>query len=158
MSRAEDLLLLMTCGLALGACEPAVDPGDDPDGDPDRDLVDDAVELCRPYAKQVVACYEQQDQGESYAANYITMVGYCVASVGYAEVSGPGCVAAYDDYFACLATLDCADIVVSDEVDYSEDDGGGDSPEPEVYPCEAQEEAIGAACGSPGYEVDDDSD
>lgn len=161
MSRSEDLLLLLTCGLALGACEPAVDPNDGGSGGADREAIDDAVDLCGPWAQSYVACSESEHSDpeySGYALNYVTMVGSCITSVGYAQSRGDDCVTAYGDYFACLGALDCDELVGDVETENSDDDGGGEEPEPESWPCAAEEAAIEAVCDWPSVESVDGRD
>jgi hypothetical protein len=156
MSRSEDLMLLLTCGLALGACKPTVDPGDDDGpsdgGGDDREAVQDAIEICAPWANKSVECYEAEapDEGDveyGYSISYVSMMGYCIAQVGYAQNMGDDCVEAYDDYFVCLANTDCDEVFGDVDVDVSDDDAGGvDEPDEDTYPCAEHEVALEQAC------------
>jgi hypothetical protein len=163
MSRSEDLLLLLSCGLALGACAPTVEPNDDDDGPngsggDDRDAVEDAIDLCGPWVDKTVECYEESlDEADyGYSVSYVSMMGYCIAQVGYAQTMGDDCVAAYDDYFVCLANVGCAEIF--GDVEASDDAGDqGETPEDD-YPCAEHEAAIEAACEGPVVGDDFDED
>lgn len=162
MSRSEDLLLLLTCGLALGACERAVDPDDGASGGgDDREAVDDAVDLCGPWAQSYVACFDAETSDpeySGYALNYVTMVGSCITQVGYAQSLGDDCMTAYGDYFACLGALDCDELIGDVETENSDDDGGGVEPEQGTWPCAAEEEALEAVCDGPSVDSDQGRD
>lgn len=156
MSRSEDLLLLLTCGLALG-CEPAVDPTDDggPAGE-EHEALEAAIEVCEPFATKTVECAEEEAQSEGdddaswygESISYVSVMGYCITQVGYSQNLGDDCVAAFGDYFACIAQVDCnelfGDVTVSSEDDDADDDQGDD--EASEAPCAAQEAAIEASC------------
>lgn len=166
MTRSEDLMLLITCGLALGACQPTVgDPNDEAGpneggGGDDRDAVEAAIETCAPWANKSVECFEAEAEGDDYgySVSYVSMMGYCIAQVGYAQNMGDDWVAAYDDYFVCLANVDCEEIFGDVSVEGSDDDGE-EEPDEDDYPCAEHEAALEAACdGGPsvGSSTDDE--
>lgn len=126
-SRLHDLVFL--CGLLLPACD-----RDEPHAG-DRDALDDAVDACRPFGQAIAACYDEQE-----GVGYVSAVGYCVASIGYAQ-DQPGCADAYRDLFACLADTDCDELVGVDEA--AGEEGGEPAPEP----CEDEESVVSDACG-----------
>jgi hypothetical protein len=137
-SRLHDLVFLL--GLVLPACDAG---DDDPDAD-DREALDEAVDACRPFGRAVAACY-----GEEEGVGYVSAVGYCVASIGYAS-DEPACAAAYRDLFACLAETDCDELVGVDE------GAGDDGEEPPPPPCDAEENAVGEACGDVSVDASED--
>jgi hypothetical protein len=112
-------MFLLGCA-ALPACE---------EGEGEHhDEVHAAVDACLPFAELATQCAEEdgEEEAESY---YLQFVGYCVVSLGYAEVDGPDCRAAYEEYYACISTLDCNG--VDDETD---------------DPCAAEVDALDGAC------------
>lgn len=147
-SRIHDLMLLLGGLVAVPACTDR-DPTDpnDPNGDTagvdpqQRDQLDDAVEMCKPFGRKYAECYAGEGPG------YVSMVGYCIASVGYAIAESPACGDAYSEYFACLAAMDCEDVFGDDaepgDDELDEDDGADDESS---EPCLAEVEALESAC------------
>ncbi|HWB78760.1 MAG TPA: hypothetical protein VG755_27550 [Nannocystaceae bacterium] len=146
-SRIHDLMLLLGAMVAVPACTERP-PVDDEGGvtPEEADALDQAIELCKPYGRKVSGCYAEAYPDEPIG--YVAMVGYCVASFGYASTDVAECGDAMADYFSCLTALDC-DVLVGDYDDSAEPGDG----EPEPYPCEAEENALEDACDW-GEEVD----
>ena len=127
-SRLRDLAFLL--GLSVTACGPEEDADPDP---ANADALDAALDACRPFGQAMAACYADE---EGYG--YVSMVGYCVAQVGYAQQE-PACADAYGDLFACLAESDCEAFLGTDE----SDDG-----DVEPSACAEEEQALEDACES----------
>ncbi|MBK8234228.1 MAG: hypothetical protein IPK74_01605 [Deltaproteobacteria bacterium] len=151
-------LLGWTMGAAVmaGGCDPKGDGGEDGGGGGgggEAAALQEAIEICAPWAQTYAACYAQEAaQDDGYAPGYVSLVGECVAGVGtYASAGGVECRAALSDYFACMAALDCEEIIGSDSVEAggdtegSDPDGGGAGVEVEP-PCAAQEQVIEQEC------------
>lgn len=169
MSRSEDFLLLLTCGLAFG-CDPAVGPNEDEGsggghGD-QHDAVLAAVETCEPFVNKTLECSEEEEdvaEGGDYwygSVGYVSIMGYCIAQIGYAQQLGEDCGTAYDEYFACLASVDCSELFGEVVSESDGDEAGGDDgeDEEEERPCAMQEAAIEASCNGPSVEGHDDED
>lgn len=127
----NDRRLLLSL-LALPACGPSVSPeGDDPrvpdGGDPKK-----IESSCKAAYQSMLACYDELGYGSSGGAygssgsydpsEYIDE--FCGNADEYASEYGPGCAGAYEEVFACIASLDCNAIV-----DWQEDPDGF-APEP----------------------------
>jgi hypothetical protein len=140
-SRIHDLILLLGGLAVVPSCtEPPEDDGDGGVSPDDQDALEQALSVCKPYARKVSACYEMASPDSGYAYGYVAAVGFCVASMGYYTEAGEGCPAAYADYFACLAALDCEEIIGID------DDTVDNGTEPPPSPCMAEEQAIEQSC------------
>ena len=98
--------------LAVPACEAAVDESSDdptvPDGgDPER-----FESSCEAYFRSYYACYEDEYGPVSEDVDldaYVEMT--CAELKAQAEADGPGCVGAFEEVMACIASLDCAPIL-----------------------------------------------
>lgn len=154
-SRSHDFLLLLAYGIPM-ACGPATEPtttgggGDDPGAD-----AASAIAVCSDFAKQQTACFaEAEDTGYGgYGGyGYLSTLGYCISYLGYADYVGPACRGAMEDHFACLAELDCSELIVHGSGSSDEDDGDTGN-EPQQDPCAMQSAALDAAC-----EFGDDAD
>ena len=140
-SRIHDLMLLLGAMVAVPACTERPNPEDEGGVTPqEADALDEAIELCKPYGRKLAGCYA--DAYPDDPIGYVAMVGYCVASFGYAASDVPECGDAMADYFACITALDC-EVIIGDIDDSAEPGGDG---EPEPYPCEAEENVVEDAC------------
>jgi hypothetical protein len=99
--------------LAVPACGPQVD-GDDPTvpdgGDPEK-----LGSSCRSYYGRFFACYEAH-YTEDYDVDGMAE-RYCQEIETELLNYGPGCLAAYEEVFACLASLDCEELLGGDEAE-----------------------------------------
>lgn len=156
-NRAHDLLLLLACGMPA-ACGPATEPSDGSGGGGGGNAadVDDAIAACGAWATKQTACFEENSTSGGYyygyAGNYLSNLGYCFLYLGYAESTGPACRGAIEEQFACLATLDCDELIISET---SDDSGGNSEPEPE-RPCAMEQAAVEAQCDVDDGDSDDD--
>jgi len=128
-SRMHDVLFLL--GVLVPACGPGKGGDDGPEGGED---LEGAVEACGPFARNLSGCDVDEDYG------YLQSVGYCISSLGYAEAYGPDCRTAFEDYYACLANVECGEIFGGGD----ELEGGGD---PGDTPCAAESLALEQQCG-----------
>ncbi|MCR9159513.1 MAG: hypothetical protein ACE37F_22590 [Nannocystaceae bacterium] len=109
--------------LLLPACEPAVSDNDDPrvpdGGDPEK-----FEESCRDFYGSYLSCYE--DAGYTYDTGSYDSEGYdpaeyieaiCNSSEEYAQEYGTACVGALEEVFACMSSLDCAEVIGDDSGD-----------------------------------------
>ena len=120
--------------LVLPACRPSVEEGDDP-RKPDGGEPDKIESSCRAAYSALYGCYEELGYASSGGASgssgsydrseYVDEV--CANVDEYAGADGPACAGAYEEVFACLASLDCNAI--------SQWQGDDDSFAPE--PCQA---------------------
>ena len=143
-SRSSDLLLLLAGGLPVAACASAV--ADSGDSGSNQKAVDAAIDACAPYAVKVSNCYAASPS--EYGYNYLTSLGYCIAYLGYADLTGVECRAALEDHFACLAQLDCEDLL-DDVIDDDDDDATatlGDEPPPPPSPCDEEQAQVDELC------------
>ncbi len=118
--------------LAVPACQAAVpasvDEAEDDPRVPDGGDPEQFDASCEAYFRAYYTCYEDGEYGSSGGPDldaYVTMV--CAEIKADAESEGPGCLAAYEEVLACIASLDCASLP---------SDGGNETfPEPctDVY-------------------------
>ncbi len=128
----KDRRLLLSL-LALPACGPSVAEVDDP-REPDGGEPEKIESSCKAAYSTIYACYEELGYGSS--GGYYESSGsydpgeyideFCNNAEEYAGTYGPGCVGAFEEVFACLASLDCSTIAAWQE-------GEAFAPEP----CEA---------------------
>ncbi len=170
------LLLALAGGLAVGCALRPEGGEDDPEVTAQqREQLDHALSLCEPVAANYDGC-EVDDE-----VPFLSAVGYCVSMVGEAGIDEPACMGAVEDYLACLAELDCDELVGGSvdanpgseepepapepgdgggtEPDAGSDtepgDGGGQGEAVEVHePCEVQLDAIAAQCAFFGVAED----
>ncbi len=138
--RSHDLLLLLAYGLPI-ACGPGTESATG-SGEQQAD-VDAAIAACGDFAAKQVECYAESGEGGGYG--YLSMLGYCISYLGYAASVGPACRGAMEEQFACLAELDCSELVGDDEPGSSADTGDTGGGEP-AQPCAMQNDAVEAAC------------
>jgi hypothetical protein len=138
--RSHDLLLLLAYGLPI-ACGPETEPATG-SGEHQSD-VDAAIAACGDFAAKQTACYAEAEEGGGYG--YLSTLGYCISYLGYAAYVGPACRGAMEDQFACLAELDCSELVIEDEPGSSAETGDSGGGEP-AQPCAMQNDAVEAAC------------
>jgi hypothetical protein len=150
--RSHDFLLLLAYGLPV-ACGPSTEPGPGSGGGEQQADVDAAIAACGDFAAKQAQCYaEDVDSGGYPGYGYLSVLGYCISYLGYAQYVGPACRGAMEDHFACLAELDCDELVIEDGFGDAGDTGGTGGDEP-PQPCAMQSAAVDAAC-----DFSDDSD
>jgi hypothetical protein len=121
------------------ACAATVeDEGDGEGGAEHQADADAAVAVCGPYAEKMSECYAGQSEYGGYS--YLTTLGYCIGYLGYGELAGGNCRAAMEDHFACLATLECEELLDRDD-DESTTGGSEDSMR-----CPEEQAAVGREC------------
>jgi hypothetical protein len=146
-SRSTDLFLLLAGALPASACVSTVadsDDGDANDKGANDDAIDAAVDACGPYATKAQDCYAAESP--EYGYSYLTSLGYCIAYLGYADVAGVECRAAMEDHFACLAQLDCEDLLRDDIVDGGDEGGATMGEPPPPLPCEEERSKVDELC------------
>lgn len=117
--------------LALPACG-STGSGGGSLWDLDGDSSEKIESSCLAAQELTYACYEPLGYGSSGGAygssgSYGTddyVEAYCAEVQRYAEAYGPGCVGAFEEVFACLASLDCATVL------HWQDDLDAYAPEP----------------------------
>jgi hypothetical protein len=140
--RSHDFLLLLAYGLPV-ACGPTTDPGTGSGGGEHREDVDAAIAACGDFAAKQTQCYAEDSEGGGYPGyGYLSTLGYCLSYLGYAQYVGPACRGALEDQFACLAELDCGELVIEDGFGDTGGSGGDEPPQP----CAMQRTAVTAAC------------
>ncbi len=130
---------LLASLFALPACEAAV--ADDDPQVPDGGNPSKFDDSCRSYFESVYACYADESgtggsTGEIDLDQYVET--YCGELRATAEAYGEGCLGAYEEIFACIASLECAPLADDDtggeqDTDGEETDDSGFDPVPE--PC-----------------------
>ncbi|MCX4240852.1 hypothetical protein [Paraliomyxa miuraensis] len=76
---------------------------------------------CEAYADLVAECYMDPAAGEA-------TLNYCIEQTAYYEAYGAECLAAFEDFTACLSALTCDELTGADPV------------------CEAEFEALNTTC------------
>lgn len=96
--------------LAVPACEAAVDESEDDPRVPDGGSPERFDSSCEAYFRSYYACYEEEydTSGDVNLDAYVAMI--CAEIKADAESEGPGCLGAYEEVMACIASLDCASL------------------------------------------------
>ncbi|MGH1342994.1 MAG: hypothetical protein ACRBN8_15635 [Nannocystales bacterium] len=115
--------------LALPACGPSVADVDDP-RKPDGGEPENIESSCKAAYAASYACYDDLGYGSSgggyggYGSSgsydpseYIDEI--CESFGQYADAYGPGCAGAFEEVFACLASLDCSVLLARQESEAS---------------------------------------
>ena len=158
----NDRRLLLSL-LALPACGPSVPPAADDPRVPDGGEPEKIESSCKASYQAMVSCYEELGYGSSGSGYGESSGAYdpgvyieaaCAELEEYAAMYGPGCAGAYEEVFACLASLDCSTMLdwQSDEDAFVPEPCEAvyrDASErcPEGFPqCGVQELSFGSGC------------